>query len=264
MGRGEPGPAPAALLRQQEPQQHPWEPGKQTPPPTRSHRLSLPASFAKMATEGLHENETLASLKNEAESLKGKLEEERAKLHDVERERGRGAGPRAGPGRAGSAVPHAGHGGPGLAANRENALLLPPRSESAAGGRGRLPGRGRQSGARREPPPGPRQPLVRVCGHSAGARQLRALGRAAGAGRCSVRCGSGAPLERGAAPQGRRGAERQRSRAASLGAQAAQRCRARGRPPWSSASPRTAPQPADLRPGSGCAHGAELPAQPLG
>ncbi|XP_037250607.1 guanine nucleotide-binding protein subunit beta-5 isoform X2 [Falco naumanni] len=37
-----------------------------------------------MATEGLHENETLASLKNEAESLKGKLEEERAKLHDVE------------------------------------------------------------------------------------------------------------------------------------------------------------------------------------
>uniref|UniRef100_A0A8B9S647 G protein subunit beta 5 n=1 Tax=Apteryx owenii TaxID=8824 RepID=A0A8B9S647_APTOW len=37
-----------------------------------------------MATEGLQENETLASLKNEAESLKGKLEEERAKLHDVE------------------------------------------------------------------------------------------------------------------------------------------------------------------------------------
>uniref|UniRef100_A0A8B9SMS1 G protein subunit beta 5 n=3 Tax=Anatidae TaxID=8830 RepID=A0A8B9SMS1_ANAPL len=37
-----------------------------------------------MATEGLHENETLASLKTEAESLKGKLEEERAKLHDVE------------------------------------------------------------------------------------------------------------------------------------------------------------------------------------
>lgn len=40
----------------------------------------------KMATDGLHENETLASLKSEAESLKGKLEEERAKLHDVERE----------------------------------------------------------------------------------------------------------------------------------------------------------------------------------
>ncbi|OBS66304.1 hypothetical protein A6R68_05159, partial [Neotoma lepida] len=38
----------------------------------------------KMATDGLHENETLASLKSEAESLKGKLEEERAKLHDVE------------------------------------------------------------------------------------------------------------------------------------------------------------------------------------
>uniref|UniRef100_A0A2I3MI37 Uncharacterized protein n=1 Tax=Papio anubis TaxID=9555 RepID=A0A2I3MI37_PAPAN len=37
-----------------------------------------------MATEALHENETLASLKSEAESLKGKLEEERAKLHDVE------------------------------------------------------------------------------------------------------------------------------------------------------------------------------------
>ncbi|GAB1294440.1 Guanine nucleotide-binding protein subunit beta-5 [Apodemus speciosus] len=37
-----------------------------------------------MATDGLHENETLASLKSEAESLKGKLEEERAKLHDVE------------------------------------------------------------------------------------------------------------------------------------------------------------------------------------
>uniref|UniRef100_A0A8C5XMG7 G protein subunit beta 5 n=1 Tax=Microcebus murinus TaxID=30608 RepID=A0A8C5XMG7_MICMU len=37
-----------------------------------------------MATDGLHENETLASLKMEAESLKGKLEEERAKLHDVE------------------------------------------------------------------------------------------------------------------------------------------------------------------------------------
>lgn len=48
-----------------------------------------------MATDGLHENETLASLKSEAESLKGKLEEERAKLHDVEREYepgGRGVG----------------------------------------------------------------------------------------------------------------------------------------------------------------------------
>uniref|UniRef100_A0A663EDM8 G protein subunit beta 5 n=2 Tax=Telluraves TaxID=3073808 RepID=A0A663EDM8_AQUCH len=85
VGRGrEPGPARAPLLRQQEPQQHPREPGEQTPPPSRSHLVSLPASFAKMATEGLRENETLASLKNEAESLKGKLEEERAKLHDVE------------------------------------------------------------------------------------------------------------------------------------------------------------------------------------
>ncbi|MBN3313381.1 GNB5 protein, partial [Atractosteus spatula] len=37
-----------------------------------------------MATEGLQESETLASLKNESETLKSKLEEERAKLHDVE------------------------------------------------------------------------------------------------------------------------------------------------------------------------------------
>uniref|UniRef100_A0A8C7E7B1 G protein subunit beta 5 n=1 Tax=Naja naja TaxID=35670 RepID=A0A8C7E7B1_NAJNA len=37
-----------------------------------------------MATEGLQEKESLAVLKTEAESLKGKLEEERAKLHDVE------------------------------------------------------------------------------------------------------------------------------------------------------------------------------------
>lgn len=51
-----------------------------------------------MATDGLHENETLASLKSEAESLKGKLEEERAKLHDVERECGPGRGLRAGGG----------------------------------------------------------------------------------------------------------------------------------------------------------------------
>jgi hypothetical protein len=60
-----------------------------------------------MATDGLHENETLASLKSEAESLKGKLEEERAKLHDVERECARpgtpgvgGLGARARPRRA--------------------------------------------------------------------------------------------------------------------------------------------------------------------
>ncbi|KAL7980038.1 hypothetical protein Chor_001306 [Crotalus horridus] len=38
-----------------------------------------------MATEGLQEKESLAVLKSEAENLKGKLEEERAKLHDVER-----------------------------------------------------------------------------------------------------------------------------------------------------------------------------------
>ncbi|XP_047916282.2 guanine nucleotide-binding protein subunit beta-5 isoform X1 [Anser cygnoides] len=54
------------------------------PPSLSLSPVSLPASLAKMATEGLHENETLASLKTEAESLKGKLEEERAKLHDVE------------------------------------------------------------------------------------------------------------------------------------------------------------------------------------
>ncbi|MBN3277450.1 GNB5 protein, partial [Polyodon spathula] len=37
-----------------------------------------------MANEGLRDNETLSSLKNESETLKCKLEEERAKLHDVE------------------------------------------------------------------------------------------------------------------------------------------------------------------------------------
>lgn len=37
---GEPGPAPAPLLRQQEPRQHPWEPGWQTPPPSRAHPRS--------------------------------------------------------------------------------------------------------------------------------------------------------------------------------------------------------------------------------
>uniref|UniRef100_A0A667WLD0 G protein subunit beta 5 n=1 Tax=Myripristis murdjan TaxID=586833 RepID=A0A667WLD0_9TELE len=37
-----------------------------------------------MACQGLLKGETLASLKNESESLKKKLEEERAKLHDVE------------------------------------------------------------------------------------------------------------------------------------------------------------------------------------
>lgn len=68
-----------------------------------------------MATEGLHENETLASLKSEAEILKGKLEEERAKLHDVEREwgRARAAGRPQGPER-GRAWPGAGSAAPGL------------------------------------------------------------------------------------------------------------------------------------------------------
>lgn len=39
-----------------------------------------------MASEGLQENETIDGLQGEAENLKIKLEEERAKLHDVERE----------------------------------------------------------------------------------------------------------------------------------------------------------------------------------
>ncbi|EDL26314.1 guanine nucleotide binding protein, beta 5, isoform CRA_e [Mus musculus] len=51
----------------------------------KSQQLNYCSTCAEiMATDGLHENETLASLKSEAESLKGKLEEERAKLHDVE------------------------------------------------------------------------------------------------------------------------------------------------------------------------------------
>lgn len=61
-------------------------------PHPRSPLPSRPRPGAKMATDGLHENQTLASLKSEAESLKGKLEEERAKLHDVERECGPGRG----------------------------------------------------------------------------------------------------------------------------------------------------------------------------
>lgn len=65
-------------------------------PHPRSPLPSRPRPDAKMATDGLHENQTLASLKSEAESLKGKLEEERAKLHDVERECGPGRGLRAG------------------------------------------------------------------------------------------------------------------------------------------------------------------------
>lgn len=39
-----------------------------------------------MATQEVQLNETLAHLKTESETLKSKLEEERAKLHDVERE----------------------------------------------------------------------------------------------------------------------------------------------------------------------------------
>lgn len=40
----------------------------------------------EMATQEVQLNETLAHLKTESETLKSKLEEERAKLHDVERE----------------------------------------------------------------------------------------------------------------------------------------------------------------------------------
>lgn len=40
----------------------------------------------EMATQEVQLNETLAHLKTESEKLKSKLEEERAKLHDVERE----------------------------------------------------------------------------------------------------------------------------------------------------------------------------------
>lgn len=40
----------------------------------------------KMACQGLQKGETLASLKKESENLKKKLEEERGKLNDVERE----------------------------------------------------------------------------------------------------------------------------------------------------------------------------------
>ncbi|XP_038155030.1 guanine nucleotide-binding protein subunit beta-5a-like [Cyprinodon tularosa] len=43
----------------------------------------------EMATQEVQMNETLAHLKTESESLKSKLEEERAKLHDVERARGK-------------------------------------------------------------------------------------------------------------------------------------------------------------------------------
>lgn len=39
-----------------------------------------------MACQGLQSGESLVSLKTESDALKKKLEEERAKLHDVERE----------------------------------------------------------------------------------------------------------------------------------------------------------------------------------
>lgn len=76
-----------------------WAPASR--PGLRRPLTRIPASLpprpcAKMAADGLHENETLASLKSEAESLKGKLEEERAKLHDVECECGPRRGLRAG------------------------------------------------------------------------------------------------------------------------------------------------------------------------
>lgn len=106
-----------------------------------------------MATDGLHENETLASLKSEAESLKGKLEEERAKLHDVERECGPGGGCAGGgrrergggcgrPGPGPDAVPRV----PGCPrAGRRRGVAVRPES-AAPGGSGHL--------AEPRPPPG--------------------------------------------------------------------------------------------------------------
>lgn len=40
----------------------------------------------EMATQEVQQNETLTNLKAESDTLKTKLEDERAKLHDVERE----------------------------------------------------------------------------------------------------------------------------------------------------------------------------------
>lgn len=48
----------------------------------------------EMATQEAPLSETLAHLKTESEALKAKLEEERAKLHDVERESENGAASR--------------------------------------------------------------------------------------------------------------------------------------------------------------------------
>lgn len=83
---------PRAGRRRLELRPRPLDPPRAAHPHPGSPLPSLPLPRSKMATDGLHENETLASLKSEAENLKGKLEEERAKLHDVERECGPGGG----------------------------------------------------------------------------------------------------------------------------------------------------------------------------
>ena len=54
-------------------------------PPANLHSASLQVGpRPKTAADGLHENEMLASFKSKAEILKGKLEEERAKMPDME------------------------------------------------------------------------------------------------------------------------------------------------------------------------------------
>lgn len=125
------------------------------PPSLSLSPVSLPASLAKMATEGLHENETLASLKTEAESLKGKLEEERAKLHDVERERGSGdRGAAAGEGGGGGAAAP----GPGRAGlRRASAAPQPARPPRRAQGREGGGERGEGGGRGIHGPAGPRR-----------------------------------------------------------------------------------------------------------
>lgn len=96
----------------------------------------------KMATDGLHENETLASLKSEAESLKGKLEEERAKLHDVERECERGC--------KGSSLPGWARPSEGLADPRGTGSTAPggrmPSPSQGAGGEAQPAGEGTAGG----------------------------------------------------------------------------------------------------------------------
>lgn len=216
-----------------------------------------------MATEGLRENETLASLKNEAESLKGKLEEERAKLHDVEREWGRGARARGNRGRParGARLPHARHCRPGLAGStgkkREHSWdpALPAWEKQAS-----------RSGAgcrQTCPPPRPPAPVhasgVTTVGFPADstmaacARPRRSNparlrtgvnrkrpGSAAGAASLGVRCRA-APAGRG---DGRPGAPHR------LGPPAP------GRPP--------PPGRGGFWPRSGCAEAAALPALPAG